>query len=116
MCIVLYYLYSNLIIFHSIQNELRDIHNSRKGGVKPVVNVFAAVLGFSSPTMTRGYDYQVNVTLVDESLPLPGIGDDAKDDVIAATTIVIFCKEKEGLPKILKAGDVLRLHRVALQV
>lgn len=104
---------SDNLYSHFTQSELRGIHNARKGGEKPVANVFCAVLGFSSPTMSRGYDYQVNVTLVDDSLPLPTAGE---DDVVAATPIIIFCKEKDNLPQILKAGDVLRLHRVAVQV
>lgn len=71
-----------------------------------------AVIGFSTPTITRGFDYQVNVTLVDESVPLPAAG----DDIVAATGLSIFCKEKDALPRIVKAGDVLTCHRVAIQV
>lgn len=77
-----------------------------------VSNVMCAVIGFSTPTMTRGFDYQVNVTLVDETVPLPAVG----DDIVAATGLSIFCKDKDALPRIVKAGDILTCHRVAIQV
>lgn len=81
-----------------------------------MVNVFATVIGFSTPSLTRGYDWMINVTLVDESTPLPDMSDDARDETVAATSCIIFCKNREELPKLRKAGDVLRLHRVMVQV
>lgn len=109
-----------LIIFslvtHDIQSEMRGLYEARKGGGQFMVNVFATVLGFSSPSLTKGYDWMMNVTLVDESLPLPETGNDANDDPVAAISCVIFCRDREALPKLRRAGDVLRIHRVALQV
>ena len=103
-----------------LQSELRGIYEARKAAsssTSPMltVNLFAAVLGFSSPTLTKGYDWMINIALVDESTPLPAIGDN-ENEIVAATTNVIFCRQKDELPKILKAGDVLRLHRVGIQV
>jgi len=95
---------------------MRGLYDARKGGVKPLVNIWATVLGFSSPTITKGYDWMMNITIVDESVPLPETGEDAKEEAVAATTMVIFCRQRDELPKIQKAGDVLRLHRVEIQV
>lgn len=98
---------------------MRGLYEARNRGVNvkgPKVNVFAAVLGFSSPELTKGYDWKVVVTLVDESTPLPTMGEGNEDETLATTTIVIFCKQREELPELLKAGDVLRMHRVEIQV
>lgn len=77
------------------------------------MNVFAAVLGFSAPSLAKNYAWKISVTLVDESTPLPAAGE---EEVVVATTINIFCKEPEELPKILMAGDVLRMHHVKINV
>ena len=95
---------------------MRGLYEARNGGVAPMVNLYATVLGFSSPTLTKGYDWMLNVTLVDESVPLPDMSNGASDEAVKATTIVIFCRQREDLPKVCKAGDVLRLHRVGIQV
>jgi hypothetical protein len=114
-------LYS-LLYSHSLrmlrykQGEIRGLYEARKGAGQCTVNVFATVLGFSSPSLTKGYDWMMNVTLVDESLPLPETGDNANDDPVAAIPCVIFCRDREALPKLKRAGDVLRIHRVAVQV
>ena len=79
------------------------------------VNVYGAVLGFTAPALTKAHDWMINITLVDESTPLPTNGEGGKDSV-AATTLVIFCRERDQLPRLLKAGDILRLHHVAVQV
>jgi hypothetical protein len=52
---------------------------------------------------------------VDESTPLP-INDERSEDSVASTTAVIFCADRDQLPHLVKAGDVLRLHRVGVQV
>lgn len=102
--------------YRFLQSEMRGLYEARKGGIAPMVNLNATVLGFSSPTLTKGYDWMLNVTLVDESTPLPDTSNDASDEAVAATTIVIFCRQRDDLPKVCKAGDVLRMHRVGIQV
>jgi hypothetical protein len=96
---------------------VRALNESHKGGSlsPPVVNLYGAVLGFTSPTLTKAHDWQVNIALVDESTPLP-TKDERSEDCVAATTAVIFCRERDQLPRLVKAGDVLRLHRVGVQV
>jgi hypothetical protein len=54
----------------------------------------------------------ITVSLIDDSLPLPEEGDQPGHPI----TLVLFCKEKEKLPQIQRIGDILRMHRVFLQV
>lgn len=56
----------------------------------------------------------VTATLVDDSLPLEN-GSTTTDDSLKTVNVNIFMKEKDELPKLRVAGDVLRLHRVRLQ-
>lgn len=96
---------------------MRGLHEAHQGGsVSPlVVNLYGAVLGFTAPTLTKAHDWMVNIALVDESTPLPTNGE-REEDSVAATTVVIFCRERDQLPQLRKAGDVLRLHGVGIQV
>lgn len=105
---------------------MRSIHETQQGGSPKTlvknndgallsVNLYGAVLGFTAPTLTKAHDWMVNIMLVDESTPLPTNGEGEKDSV-AATSLVIFCRERDQLPRLLRAGDILRLHRVVVQV
>lgn len=75
-------------------------------------DLYAAVMSFGSLSQTNTGDWKITVTLIDESLPLPS----ENDDHFRCVTANIFCKELNQLPKLQKAGDVIRMHRMALQV
>jgi hypothetical protein len=80
--------------------DLRDVHHSLPKTA--TVCVYAAVLGFTSPSQTKQGDWMMTASLVDASCTTP-------------VTLVMFCKSKERLPQVMKMGDVLRMHRVSLQ-
>lgn len=63
-------------------------------------NVYAAVVGFTCARQTTRGDWVATANLVDETLNEKPI------------TIVMFCKERQGLPHLSQAGDILRMHRV----
>ena len=52
------------------------------------------------------------MTIVDDSLSLP----DPNDDNFPSTTVVFFHLQPDKLPKVQRAGDVIRLQRAGLQV
>jgi hypothetical protein len=68
-----------------------------------LINIYAVVLGFTSPSQTRRGDWMASAMLVDESCT-------------THVTINMFCKGPSFLPKLACMGDVLRIHRAALQV
>ncbi len=81
-------------------------------------DVYAAIVRFSSRSRTHHGDWKVTLSLVDESLPLPGAtsADGLVEEPVKSVTANIFCKELDQLPQVQRAGDVIRMHRMALQV
>ncbi|XP_062404261.1 protection of telomeres protein 1 isoform X2 [Sardina pilchardus] len=65
------------------------------------VNVYGVVTFFKLPFPTKGTDYCSTLKLTDPSG--------------ATVCCTIFCENQENHPKIFKAGDVIRLHRVKVQ-
>jgi hypothetical protein len=53
----------------------------------------------------------ITASLIDKSLPLPD-----QEATGLPVTLVVFCKERNQLPQLVTMGDVLRMHRVTLQV
>ena len=83
-----------------------------------VVDVYGAVLGFTSPSFTKKGDWMITVTLIDESTPAleeASTGTDAGSKSISHITMIIFTSDKKKLPQISCAGDILRAHRVVAQ-
>ncbi|XP_048113874.1 protection of telomeres protein 1 isoform X1 [Alosa alosa] len=66
------------------------------------VNVYGVVTFFKLPFPTKGTDYCSTLKLTDPSG--------------ATVSCTIFCENQENHPKIFKAGDVIRLHRVKAQM
>jgi hypothetical protein len=75
------------------------------------VNVYGVVVGFQAPRMTKRGDWMITASLIDKSLPLPG-----QEASGLPITLVVFCKERKQLPQLVTMGDVLRMHRVSMQV
>lgn len=105
------------LFLYCVQGELanhlkyhKDIAREEGTKVKCIVNVFAVVIGFGSPAMTKRGEWMMSVALVDDSLPL-----DDEEDSLKTVNVNIFAKDKLYLPKIRFGGDVLRLHRVQVQ-
>ena len=73
---------------------------------KPTANVYAVVLSVSPPRMTMRGEWCVSLSLFDESC-----------DAGAADAVVLnaFNSDPARLPVALRAGDVLRCHRVGVQ-
>ena len=67
------------------------------------VNLYASIVAVTPPRITKRGDWMVAATLVDKSCLTP-------------MTINIFSKKQEHLPKLIMMGDVLRIHRAALEV
>lgn len=67
-----------------------------------IVNVYGIVKFFKPPYLTRGTDYCSVVTIVDQT--------DVK------LTCMLFSGNYEALPIICKVGDIVRFHRLKIQV
>ncbi|CDQ76595.1 unnamed protein product [Oncorhynchus mykiss] len=67
-----------------------------------VVNVYAVVTFFKQPFRTKGTDYCSTLKITDQSNQKVGC--------------TIFCDKLEEHPKIFKMGDIIRLHRVKVNV
>lgn len=109
-----------LMTYHKL-NELEDLYNSRMDTKFLSVNVIGVVLGFGAPSMTRRSQWMISLSIVDDSLPLPGAAQpnqdmDSLDEGIAVITLCVFSNHREGLPVVHQAGDVLRLKCVGVQV
>lgn len=79
------------------------------------VNICAVVLSFTQPQRSRKGDWFQSVTLIDDSLALCENAA-SEDSFVHSIVINIFVghKQKERLPQLLYAGDVLLLHDVEL--
>ncbi len=66
------------------------------------IDTYAVILGFTAPSQTKRGDWMVTASLVDETCTVP-------------VTLVIFTKHYTQLPQFQRTGDVIRMHRVALQ-
>ncbi|KAL7554105.1 hypothetical protein ACHAWF_017491 [Thalassiosira exigua] len=103
--------------------------------VKGTVSCRGVVLGFSPPSTTRTREWMMSVVLVDETLPPPPDpgGDRSRDAAVVAgdpradeegdaevahvpsVTLVLFSKDRSGLPDVRSAGEVMVCERVFLQ-
>ena len=102
------YLY--LIVLHSNftnpKNEITKMVEesvSARKGCNFKVNLYASVVAVTPPRRTKRGDWTIAATLLDESCPTP-------------MTINIFCKKQERLPQLIWMGDVIRIHRAAVEV
>ncbi|XP_063097374.1 protection of telomeres protein 1 isoform X3 [Cavia porcellus] len=74
--------------------------NQLKGGT--VVNVYGVVKFFKPPYLSKGTDYCSVVTIVDQTN--------------VKLTCLLFSGNYEALPQIYKVGDIIRFHRLKIQV
>ena len=74
------------------------------------INVFAVVKFFKSAEKTRGSDYYMLLSLVDESMYRPADADSGS----CKLKCLLFSPSEDGLPKDVKAGDIVRLHRLKI--
>lgn len=74
--------------------------NQLKGGM--IVNVYGVVKFFKPPYLSRGTDYCSVVTIVDQTN--------------VKLTCLFFSGNYEALPMIYKNGDIVRFHRLKIQV
>nr|XP_010341741.1 protection of telomeres protein 1 isoform X2 [Saimiri boliviensis boliviensis] len=74
--------------------------NQLKGGT--VVNVYGVVKFFKPPYLSKGTDYCTVVTIVDQTN--------------VKLTCLLFSGNYEALPIIYKNGDIVRFHRLKIQV
>ena len=106
--------------YHQL-SELEDTYSSRIDNKFLSVNVIGVVLGYGAPFMTRRNQWMISLSIVDDSLPLPGTtqihqDEDLLDEGLAQITVNVFANKKEDLPQINEAGDVLHLKCVGLQI
>ena len=85
---------------------------------KCYVNLYGVIVAFKLPQLAKTGQWFMSIELVDESI---SPGDHSEEDVSASeewksVSLVIFEKQRERLPSLKAAGDVLRLHRVVVQV
>lgn len=70
-------------------------------------NIYGVVLGFTPPSHARSGEWMSNIILIDET------HHDVPECVVSMN---MFSLDIARLPKVMRAGDVLRAHRVRLQV
>lgn len=99
-------------------DEPAALRNEKKTEDKQCeVNLFGLVVGFSAFSKTVRGDWMLCATLVDESIsPDDRNGKVAVSEMPGFIPLCIFVKKSSGLPSFRSAGDVLRLHRVVVQV
>ena len=78
---------------------------------------YAAVLSYSQPYRTKRGDWIMSISLIDDSLPLCE-NELSNSAFVHSVTINIFVKpnERDRLPKVRYAGDVIRLSNIKLQM
>ena len=82
------------------------------------INTFGAVLSFTQPSLTKRGDWSMTLTLVDASVRL--YEHERGSNVpfyIHSVSVIMFAKyqEKDRLPEVRYAGDVVRLHKAKLK-
>ena len=89
-----------------MQSQLESLKGNNRfgsGGSEPV-NVYAVVLLFSQYNRSRRGDWYMEVSLIDETF------------FKTPMTLIIFVKDPSQFPRIRQVGDVLRMHRVMIEV
>ena len=101
-----------------MQSELRPLLTASKQRNQHhcEANVYGVVIGFGAATQTKTGDWFMNVTLVDESIVDDENSSNTEEKMLSAIPLSIFCKKIQQLPDLRRAGEVLRLHRVVVQV
>ncbi|XP_005402401.1 PREDICTED: protection of telomeres protein 1 [Chinchilla lanigera] len=84
----------------SVANYTYTPLNQLKGGT--VVNVYGVVKFFKPPYLSKGTDYCSVVTIADQTN--------------VKLTCLLFSGNYEALPQIYKVGDIVRFHRLKIQV
>uniref|UniRef100_A0A0P6JAP2 Protection of telomeres protein 1 n=2 Tax=Heterocephalus glaber TaxID=10181 RepID=A0A0P6JAP2_HETGA len=83
-----------------VTNYIYTPLNQLKGGT--IVNVYGVVKFFKPPYLSKGTDYCSVVTIVDQTN--------------VKLTCLLFSGNYEALPRIYKIGDIVRFHRLKIQV
>ena len=76
-------------------------------------------MGFGAAMQTKRGDWMLNVTLVDETSirgENGGNTEENKANMLTPIPLIIFYKTSHQLPVLRRAGEILRLHRVVVQV
>ncbi len=96
-----------------IQDQVESIYSRTQGRrtKEAEFNIYGIVLGFTVPKLTRKGDWMMQVTLTDDSLNECN-GESNSQDPISTLSITLFNKNKDSLPRISCAGDIIRCHRI----
>ncbi len=83
------------------------------------VNIYAIVLSFGIPKLTKKGQWMMQITLTDDSIAL---GNEASDILRVERSIpknfsmTFFNRSRDFFPKIFCAGDIIRCHRILPEV
>lgn len=93
-----------------------DVRLTSTEKVKRTINTFGVALSFTQPSITARGQWTVSVVLVDKELKLYENEVGKTNPYIDSITCNFFARldDKDALPKVRYAGDVLRLHDVSL--
>ena len=107
---------------YTLLSEVKEFYaqNSMKDRKSREICIYATVLNFTPPRRTKR-NWMMNIMLFDDSLPCPREHDSSNNSNEAITSIpqmkiVIFRDNIQDFPRIECAGDVLRGHRVLVDV
>lgn len=78
-------------------------------------NFYGIILCYTVPKLTRAGDWMVTITVFDDTIN--DIDDkEQQGQSISTFSMTLFNKNKDSLPNILCAGDIIRFHRVVPNV
>ena len=87
------------------------------------IDMYGVVLSFSVPKLTKRKEWMMQVTLTDDSINFRANGNNGNDTSRnenhtgpQSITINIFRQSIDLLPKLKRAGDILRGHRLLPEV
>ena len=79
------------------------------------INFYGIILSFSVPKFTRRKEWMMQITVTDESI-CEESDVTTGPQVIPFVTLTVFHRNKDNLPCVFCAGDIIRCHRVLVDV
>lgn len=104
---------------YTVLSDIEEIYNRNKDGArkKREVDIYATVLNFGAPRQLQRGGWMLSTTIFDDTLELPST--DTSIDTpnpISQVKLVMFANNPDDFPLFFCAGDVLRGHRVLIDV
>jgi len=104
---------------YTVLSDIGEIYHRNKDDArkKREVDIYATVLNFGAPRQIRQRGWMLSISIFDDTLQLPStdVSIDAPNP-ISQVKLVMFADNPDDFPLFFCAGDVLRGHRVLVDV